>query len=84
MTNKQVFFEKESKILLKSGPKFLAISFLTMTFSSLCHSSFAATPGCADYNQTPVSTSYLRQIATYRGIINSNMSTLTQNRRIGR
>jgi hypothetical protein len=84
MLKKQNFFVKGSKILMKNRSLLLSSGFLTIMFSGLCHSTFAATPGCADPNQTPVSASYLRQIATYRGIIDDSMSTLAQNRRIGR
>ncbi|MCM0590890.1 MAG: hypothetical protein KA716_11940 [Gloeotrichia echinulata DEX184] len=85
MTKKRGFFVSDkSKALAKRGSLLLSSSFFTLIFSSLCNSTFAATPGCATSGQSPVSTSYLRQIATYRGIINNSMSTLTQNRRIGR
>jgi hypothetical protein len=53
------------KALVRNKSILISPSFFIVIFSSLCHSTFAATPGCADPNQTPVSTSYLRQIATY-------------------
>lgn len=84
MLGKQNFFVRGGNTLIKNRSIFLSSSFFILIFSSLFCSAFAATPGCADDGQTPVSSSYLRQIATYRGIINSSMSTLTQNRRVGR
>jgi hypothetical protein len=84
MIKKRDFPVCGGKALARNKSILLSPGFFIMIFSSLCCSSFAATPGCADPNQTPVSTSYLRQIATYRGVIDNSMSTLTQNRRIGR
>jgi hypothetical protein len=72
------------KDLVRNKSIFISPSFFIVIFFSLCHSTFAATPGCADPRQTPVSSSYLRKIATYRGVIDNSMSTLTQNRRVGR
>ncbi len=84
MIRTQIHFLKRIVASTKRGRLFYVSSLSTIVFSNLCCSALAQTPGCAGPGQTPVSSTYLRQIAMYRGIIDPGMSTLTQNRRIGR
>ncbi len=66
----------------------VVFGFVTTTFGSLAlpSPSYAGTPKCtpSTQKQTPATSTFIRQMAKSKGIINDNMSTLTQNRRVGR